>query len=126
MNGLKLEPGWRHAWVAWLNLLAPKSKPPASASNAPLDGSSATSEAAVAVAPVVLEHPMAQALGGGLLVLAPDGGVDPQAAHVRGLAVLLEDRRARHLRDVVGLEREHLARIGIEPQRLGQRLAVLL
>ena len=21
MKGLKLEPGWRHAWVTWLNLL---------------------------------------------------------------------------------------------------------
>jgi hypothetical protein len=34
MNGLKLEPGWRHAWVTWLNLLRLKSKPPTSADRA--------------------------------------------------------------------------------------------
>ena len=28
MKGLKLEPGWRQAWVTWLNLLRPKSNPP--------------------------------------------------------------------------------------------------
>lgn len=28
MNGRKLDPGCRQAWVAWLNLLRPKSNPP--------------------------------------------------------------------------------------------------
>ena len=31
MNGLKLEPGWRHACVTWLNLFRLKSNPPTSA-----------------------------------------------------------------------------------------------
>ena len=42
MNGLKLEPGWRHACVTWLYLFLPKSKPPTSARMAPSRGSSAT------------------------------------------------------------------------------------
>ncbi|MNM92584.1 hypothetical protein D3C81_1049220 [compost metagenome] len=44
-NGLKLEPGWRRAWVARLNLLPAKLKPPTSARNAPVSASSETSDA---------------------------------------------------------------------------------
>jgi hypothetical protein len=39
MKGLKLEPGWRQAWVTWLNLLRLKSKPPTRARMAPSVGS---------------------------------------------------------------------------------------
>src|SRR5690606_975621 len=42
-KGLKLDPGWRRAWVARLNLLAAKLKPPTSARRAPSSGSSETS-----------------------------------------------------------------------------------
>src|SRR5574340_315059 len=45
MNGLKLEPGCRQAWVTWLNLLRLKSKPPTSAVMAPFFGLIATSAA---------------------------------------------------------------------------------
>ena len=38
MKGLNDEPGWRHAWVTWLNLLRLKSKPPTSARIAPSVG----------------------------------------------------------------------------------------
>ena len=34
MKGLNDEPGWRHAWVTWLNLLRAKSKPPTRARTA--------------------------------------------------------------------------------------------
>ena len=37
-NGLNVEPGWRVAWVTWLNLLRENSKPPDSARIAPLFG----------------------------------------------------------------------------------------
>ena len=42
MNGLKLEPGWRHACVTWLNLFWLKSKPPTSARIAPSCGTTET------------------------------------------------------------------------------------
>jgi hypothetical protein len=45
MKGLKLEPGWRQAWVTWLNLLRLKSKPPTSARIAPSTGLAATKAA---------------------------------------------------------------------------------
>jgi hypothetical protein len=45
MNGLKLDPGWRQAWVTRLNLLRLKSKPPTSAMMAPSFGFSETSAA---------------------------------------------------------------------------------
>ena len=38
MKGLNEEPGWRQAWVTWLNLLRLKSKPPTSAWIAPSSG----------------------------------------------------------------------------------------
>ena len=41
-KGLKLEPGCRRAWSAWLNCLALKSQPPTIARTAPLCESSAT------------------------------------------------------------------------------------
>ena len=44
-NGLKLDPGWRQAWVTWLNGWRVKSKPPTSARTRPLTGSSATNAA---------------------------------------------------------------------------------
>ena len=40
MKGLNEEPGWRQAWVTWLNLLRLKSKPPTRARIAPSCGSS--------------------------------------------------------------------------------------
>src|SRR5678816_2959943 len=40
MKGLNDDPGCRHAWVTWLNLLRLKSKPPTSARTAPSCASS--------------------------------------------------------------------------------------
>src|SRR3569833_867943 len=45
MKGLKLEPGWRQALVAWLNWLCAKSKPPTRARTWPGCESSETSAA---------------------------------------------------------------------------------
>ena len=42
MNGLKLDPGWRHACVTWLNLFFSKSNPPTKARMPPSRGSIAT------------------------------------------------------------------------------------
>ena len=42
---MKLEPGWRQAWVTWLNLFLWKSKPPTKARTEPLRGSIATKAA---------------------------------------------------------------------------------
>src|SRR5256885_6849339 len=42
MKGLKAEPGWRQAWVTWLNLFFWKSKPPIRARKAPVWGTRAT------------------------------------------------------------------------------------
>jgi hypothetical protein len=78
------------------------------------------------VAVVVFDHAGAQGLVGRLLVLAPDRGVHAQPAYVCGVAVLLEDRGARHLGDVVRLEGERLPLVRVEPQRLGHRLLVLV
>src|SRR3546814_10001206 len=44
-NGLKLDPGWRRAWVARLNLLPAKLKPPTSERRAPFSGFRDTSAA---------------------------------------------------------------------------------
>ena len=45
MNGLKLEPGWRQAWVTRLNLFRLKSKPPTIARIAPSPVSADTNAA---------------------------------------------------------------------------------
>jgi hypothetical protein len=45
MNGFRLEPGWRHAWVMWLYWLRLKSKPPTSERIAPVRGSAETNAA---------------------------------------------------------------------------------
>ena len=44
-NGLKLEPGWRQAWVTWLKGWRAKSKPPTNARTRPVRASSATKAA---------------------------------------------------------------------------------
>ncbi len=61
MKGLKLEPGCRHACVAWLNLLALKSKPPASAWMAPFAGSRATSAASTLGSCMMVQAPFSPA-----------------------------------------------------------------
>jgi hypothetical protein len=82
---------------------------------------------AIAVAAVVVEHALAHRLVGRLLVASADRGVDPEPAHVRRLAVLLDDRGARHLGDVVGAQRKGFALAGgREVERLGERRLVLL
>ena len=56
MNGLKLEPGWRSAWVTWLYWVRLKSKPPTSARTAPSRGSIETSEASTAGSCVICQR----------------------------------------------------------------------
>ena len=58
MKGLKLEPGWRHAWVTWLNLLREKSKPPASARIAPVRGSAEASAPSTSGSWVISQRPL--------------------------------------------------------------------
>ncbi len=61
MNGLKLEPGWRHACVTWLNLFLLKSKPPTSARIAPSCGVSDTSAPSTCGSCVICQLPFASA-----------------------------------------------------------------
>src|SRR6218665_2725458 len=83
MNGLKLDPGWRQACVAWLNLFLLKSKPPTKARIEQLRGSSGTkapstsgncviSQVFLGVLSTRIAAPGRILMFGGALLLSPD------------------------------------------------------
>ncbi len=60
--------------------------------------------AAIGLAPVVLEHTLAQRLVGGLLVRLADGRVHAEAARIDVIRVVLGKRLADHLGDILRMK----------------------
>ncbi|MPN49720.1 hypothetical protein SDC9_197342 [bioreactor metagenome] len=88
MKGLKLEPGWRQAWVTWLNLFFSKSKPPISARMAPVCVDMATKAPSTSGSWVISQAPLEFLMAritapGRILILGGALGLRPDSAGLR-------------------------------------------